>query len=128
MKTKHLERLADSELDIMRVLWKSEKPLKASEITKLLSGERSWKTQTAHVLLGRLCDKGYIDADKSGYSHVFSAKISEEEYFAAESEILIGRMEGTVTGLVASLIETNSITDEEISELEALLREKKRGQ
>ena len=28
------ERLADAELDIMRVLWNSEKPLKASEITK----------------------------------------------------------------------------------------------
>ena len=116
------ERLADAELDIMRVLWKNGAPMKASEITKALAGERSWKTQTAHVILGRLCDKGCIAADKSTYSHTFSAALTEEEYFAAESSILLERMGNSVTGLVASLIDTDSVSDAEIEELEALIR------
>ena len=121
------ERLADAELDIMRVVWKSEKPLKASEITKLLSGERSWKTQTAHVLLSRLCDKGYLNVDKSTYSHTFSPEISSEQYFAAESEMLIGRLGGSIPSLIASLIDTSSVSDEEIEEIEKLLAAKKEG-
>ena len=107
------ERLADAELDIMRVLWKNACPMKASEITKALAGERSWKPQTAHVILGRLCDKGCITADKSTYSHTFSATVTEKEYFAAESSILLERMGNSVTGLVASLIDTEAISDAE---------------
>ncbi len=121
------ERLADAELDIMRVVWKSEKPLKASEITKLLQGERSWKTQTAHVLLSRLCDKGYLTVDKSAYSHTFAAAISSEQYFAAESEMLIDRLGGSLPSLIASLIDTSSVSDEEIEEIEKLLEAKKEG-
>ena len=119
------ERLADAELDVMRVLWRNEKPMKASEITKALAGERSWKTPTTHVILGRLCDSGYLIADKSAYCHTFSAAITEEEYLAAESSVLFGRMNNTVTGLVASLIDTDSITDAEIDELEEMLRQRK---
>lgn len=121
----HYERLADAELDIMRVVWKSEKPLKASEITKLLSGERSWKTQTAHVLLARLCDKGYLNVDKSTYSHTFSPAVSSEEYFAAESEMLLSRMGRNLPGLIASLIDTSSVSGEEIAQIEKMIREKK---
>lgn len=127
MENKCFERLADAELDIMRVIWKSGKPLKASEITKLLSGERSWKTQTAHVLLGRLCDKGYLSADKSGYYHTFTASVSEEEYFAIESELLIGRTDGSITGLIATLLDAGSVTDEEITAIEKMLAEKRSG-
>ncbi len=123
----HFERLADAELDIMRVVWKSDKPLKASEITKLLSGERSWKTQTAHVLLSRLCDKGYLTVDKSTYSHTFSPAISAEKYFAAESEMLIGRLGGSLPSLIASLIDVSSVSDEEIEQIEKMLKAKKEG-
>ena len=122
-KTVH-EALTDAELDIMRVLWKSEKPLRASEITKKLSGERSWKSQTAHVLLGRLEEKGFVEADKSGYFHTFRAKLGEGDYFASESGALLRRVGGSFKSLVASMIETDGVTHDELRELKALLDEK----
>ena len=58
------ERLADAELDVMRVLWQSSVPLRASEIVKQLDASRSWKTQTAHVILNRLEAKGFVIKNK----------------------------------------------------------------
>jgi DNA-binding MarR family transcriptional regulator len=58
---KQYERLADAELDIMRVLWQTREAMRAAQIVKQLSETRSWKTQTAHVLLGRLEEKGFVE-------------------------------------------------------------------
>ena len=118
---KHYERLADAELDTMRVLWQNGKPLRVAEIVKLLSETRTWKTQTAHVVLNRLEEKGFVKADRSGYYHTFTAAVSEKEYFASESDAFLKRMGGSVKATVASLIDTGDITDTELSELEALI-------
>ncbi len=124
---KKLDRLADAELDIMRVLWQAGCGLKASEIVKRLSETRSWKTQTAHVLLKRLEDKGFVCADKSSYVHTYYYAVDEGEYFAAESGSLLRRIGGSFKTLVASMIDTDEITEEELDELSDIL-EKKRAE
>ena len=120
------ERLADAELDIMRVLWQTRQPLRAGEIVKKLSETRSWKTQTAHVLLSRLEEKGLVAADRSEYFHTYKAAVSEKAYFASESDAFVKRMGKSVKATVAALINTADISAEELSELEALIRSKLR--
>ena len=120
------ERLSDAELDIIRVLWKKGTPMKASEITKALAGVHSWKTQTVHVLLSRLCAKGYVDADRSGYFHKFFPTMTEEEYIVSESYTLCGKMGRSVPAMVASLISADGISEKEIDELTQLLESKRR--
>ena len=125
---KQYERLADAELDIMRVLWQTRTPLRAAEIVKKLSQTRSWKTQTAHVLLGRLEDKGFVKADRSEYFHTYKAIVSEKDYFASESDAFVRRLGSSVKATVASLISTADISAEELAELEALIRVKRNGE
>lgn len=110
----------------MHVLWHSDVALSAGDVVRLLSDSRNWKTQTAHVLLNRLLDKGYIEVDKSGYYHKFSPVISEEEYLVSESESLLKRVGGSVRTMVASLIDTKGVTDEDISAISDILEQKKR--
>lgn len=119
---KQYERLTDAELDIMRVLWQNGEGLRAGQIVKLLSETRSWKTQTAHVLLNRLEEKGFVSADRSGYFHTYTSAITEKEYFASESDAFLKRLGGSVKATVASLIDAGDISDTELSELEALIR------
>lgn len=119
---KQYERLTDAELDIMRVLWQNGEGLRAGQIVKLLSETRSWKTQTAHVLLNRLEEKGFVSADRSGYFHTYNSAITEKEYFASESDAFLRRLGGSVKATVASLIDAGDISDTELSELEALIR------
>lgn len=121
---KQYERLADAELDIMRVLWQTRQPVRAAEIVKKLSETRSWKTQTAHVLLGRLEEKGLVTTDRSEYFHTYKAAVTEKAYFASESDAFVRRMGSSVKATVASLINTADISTEELSELEALIRAK----
>ena len=118
-----IESLPDSELDIMFVLWRSDKSLKASEIVKILVETHAWKTSTVHTLLARLEEKGFVTADKESYSHYFSPLISEDEYRAAESHSVLARLcGGSIKKMVASLISNESISDEEIKELTEMLQ------
>lgn len=120
------ERLSDAELAIMRVLWQKKKPMRAGEIVKELADSHSWKTQTAHALLSRLCAKGYVDADRSGYFHKFYSLVSQDDYVVSESVQLCGRVGGSVPSMVATLITADSISETELEELTQLLEAKKK--
>ena len=115
------ERLPEAELDIMKVLWSSQEVLKASEIVKMIADKHSWKVPTAHVLLSRLAEKGFVGVDKSSYSHKFYSLISEEEYFANESALLVKKAKGRLPMMFASLLESDDVTDEELLELSEML-------
>ena len=120
------ERLSDAEIDIMKVLWKTGEALSAREIVKSLSENRAWKTQTAHVLLSRLEQKGFIFADRSGYSHKFSAAVSEEEYLVSESVQLCDKVGKSVPSMVATLIVSHGLSANDITELSEILENQRR--
>lgn len=130
MKT---ERLPDAELDIMKELWKSTVPLKASDIAKRLSEKHSWKVPTVHAFLSRLEEKGFVTVDRSSYFHRFLAAVSETDYIASESSALLQKSGTRLPTLVSALMDSDDVTDEELNELSALidaklkaLREKRR--
>lgn len=130
MNPKNLEKiLPDAELDIMRVIWHSDRLLCANEITRILNDEdgRGWKTATTHVLINRLEDRGYISADRSGYVHRYAALVSEEEYQKIESKSFLKRIcGGSVKHMIASLIDTNSFSEEELDEIADILDGKRK--
>lgn len=126
MADKNIKILPDAELDIMRVIWSAGEPLCASDIAKKLGGSRGWKTATVHVLLGRLCERGYLKCDKSGYVHRCTALVSSDEYRMVETKSFLRRIAtGSVRSMVASLIESESLTDDDIAELTAILNRKR---
>lgn len=120
------ERLPNAELDIMRVLWGAGAPLKASDLTRSLSEERAWKRQTVHVLLARLEAKGYVGVDKSAYSHLFYPTISESDYIALATSILVKKANSSLPAMMASLINTDKLTNEEIIAISDLFNAKRK--
>ena len=92
MKT--IERLPESELEIMLTLWHNKTPLTVGEITKILADAHGWKTATVHVLLDRLGEKGFVSCDKSGLKHLFDPLITEEEYRRGEEKTMMKRFFG----------------------------------
>ena len=120
------EQLADSELDIMRVLWKTQKPMKASDIVKELAKKRNWTKQTVHVLLSRLEAKGFVCADRSGYYHYFTPVIAENEYLCNESSRMVKKIGGSLHSMLASLIEADELSDEDIIAISDMLNEKRK--
>lgn len=125
---KNIEKLPEAELEIMLTLWHSDKPLTVGEITKLLSESRAWKTATVHVLMERLSERGFVSCDKSGYKHLFSPIITEADYRRGEENTLMQRFfDGSAKKMIASLLNTDGLSEDDIEELSALLQKKKGG-
>lgn len=126
MKT--IERLPESELEVMLTLWHNETPLTVGEITKLLADVHNWKTATVHVLMDRLGEKGFVSCDKSGYKHLFAPAITEEEYRRGEERTMIKRFfGGSAKNMIASLLNADGLTDDDLEELSAMLKQRKGG-
>lgn len=125
---KKIERLPESELEIMLTLWHNKTPLTVGEITKLLADAHGWKTATVHVLLDRLGEKGFVSCDKSGFKHLFDPLITEEEYRRGEEKTMMKRFfGGSAKNMIASLLNADGLTDDDLEELSAMLQERKGG-
>ena len=55
-------KLTKSELEIMNVLWKAERPLSRADILNL-SEDKTWKENSIHILLNGMLKKGAIRED-----------------------------------------------------------------
>lgn len=118
MKPRRTARISDTERDIMKLLW-ANGPMTAGAILSELSEVKTWKTQTVYVLLRRLTEKGFVKVDREAQPYQFSATMTEAESLAKTSH-------NSIFSLVASFIDSNSVTAEDIDALSDLIEAKKR--
>lgn len=120
------EKLPEAELDVMLVLWKQERPMKAIEILDELRDTHNWKKPTLQVLLGRLTSRGFLKVTQEANYHMYTPLISEDAYRAAESQHFLKKIcRGSFQTLVASFVKSNQISDKELQELYHYLEEQK---
>lgn len=124
-----LERLPDAELEVMLALWQTGRPMKVLELREALSGTHDWQKATVQVLLGRLCERGFVAAAREQNYKLYHPLVTEEDYRASESRTLMQKLcRGSVSTLVASLISSRTLDETDLEELEALLAQGKRGE
>ena len=116
------EKIADAELEIMRVLWRAKAPLPVAEIRKTICEKTGWDGSTAKTLLYRLQAKGVVSQKKRDV-YYYAACITEDEYNAYTTQKLIDKLyKGSAKNLIASLVSSQRLNDEDIDELRALLK------
>ena len=61
-------RLSDSELLVMKVIWRREESLSLQDIAERVNRvyEKNWKSQTVSVFLGRIVKKNLLASRHSG--------------------------------------------------------------
>lgn len=117
------ERISDAEHAVMEVLW-DRAPLSASDVADRVAPARGWSANTVKTLLGRLLAKNIIAADEDGRRYLYRPVVERADYVEGESRRLIDRLfGGRLTPLVAHLAERDALSDQDIAEIEALLRE-----
>ena len=114
--------IGKAELEIMKVLWKSKKPLSSAEIGKAVENH-GWKRTTIATFLARLVDKGAISAEQQGKSLYYTPIITAKEYKKSQVKSLIKNVfDGSAQDLVASLFEEKALTDKDIEELKSIFK------
>ncbi len=120
------ERISDAEHAVMEALWE-ESPLTAADVCERVCRERDWSMPTVKTLLGRLVSKGAVDTQPDGRRFLYSPLIARSDYVGSESKRLVERLfGGRAAPLFAHLAESEALTEEDLSEIEALLKELRR--
>ena len=125
------KRLPDAELEIMKVIWHNECPISTSEVKRIIDEESNANRtqQTIQTLINRLIAKEYIAKDKRGKEYIYMPLVAEKDYIEFESEQFLRKMHGnSVTNLMRALFDSKKISDEDISELEKMFKEKRKWQ
>ena len=123
------KRLPDAELEIMKVIWHNECPISTSEVKRIIDEESNAARtqQTVQTLINRLIAKEYIAKDKRGKEYIYTPIVAEKDYVEFESERFLRKMHGnSVTNLMRALFDSKKISDEDISELEKMFKEKRK--
>jgi len=120
------ERISEAELTVMEALWSARSPLTAQEVHDRIGDAREWSDRTVKTMLGRLLAKGVLAHEEDGRRYLYRPAVKREAYVAGESRRLVDRLfGGRAAPLVAHLAEGEGLSQDDIAELEALLKELK---
>jgi len=118
---KMIEKISESELEIMQAVWEHGKPMNIAEIRTAVSERSGWESSTIKTLVQRLLAKGILEQTKREV-YYYSPAITREEYNRYATKKLIDRLySGSVKNLVAALVEVG-LDDSDMEELAAILK------
>ena len=117
------DRISEAEHAVMEALW-TQSPLSASEVCDRVCAENDWSIPTVKTLLGRLVSKRVIGTEPQGRKFLYHPLIERSDYVGGESRRLVDRLfGGRAAPLFAQLAENEALTDADLEEIEALLKE-----
>ncbi len=127
-----VNKLTKRQLDIMRILWASEIPMKASEIAQVNGG---CSIDSVQPIIKSLIKKGLVEVDEVVYSRnvlarKFKATVSADSIEMGLIKNVLGDLVSkniTASRLVAAFLpeDNDDKTLEELNELEQLIKERK---
>ena len=118
--------LTHNEIEVMDVFWDAGKPLSRAELLNL-SVDKSWKSNSVHILLnsllkkGALREAGFVRSGKT-YGRTFVPSLTREEYFA--TTIFSHTHKPEFVGLMEALLNRKDITAEQLTKVESMIQDK----
>lgn len=121
------DRITEAELAVMEALWAhAPLPLGATDVAEAVGEARGWSLATVKTLLSRLVAKQAISTQPDGKRFLYTPRIARSHYLGTESRRLVDRLFGGRAGpLFAHLAETEALSEQDIADIEALLKELK---
>lgn len=116
-----LPRPTDAELAILRILWERG-PSTVRQVHDVLSRERPSAYTTALKLLQIMTEKGLVRRDESDRTHIYHARLTEEQTQRQLVRDLLDRaFGGSATKLVMQALAARRATPEELGEIRKLI-------
>ncbi len=117
------ERISEAEQAVMEALW-ANSPLTAAEVCDAVCTDRDWSLATVKTLLARLVQKSAVATEPDGRRFLYTPLLERADYVIDESQRLVDRLfGGRAAPLFAHLAENEVLTEDDLAEIEALLKE-----
>ena len=115
--------LTEAEWTVMECLWEKS-PRTGRETVAWLDRKMGWTRSTVLTMLRRLEAKGAVAGDTEGELKTFRPLIAREDVAVRETENLLERAyKGSLSLLVSSFTKKQTLPQNEIDELYAILRD-----
>ena len=112
-------KIFESEYRFCLILWECE-PIKSTELAKLCKERLGWSKTTTYTVIKRLSDRGVLKNENT----VVTSLISKEEAQLSElDELMEKKFEGSLPAFIAAFARRQSLSDEDIQELERIIGE-----
>lgn len=120
-------KIGNLQLKIMRVLWEHGEAT-ARQITDSINLSEPTAHSTVQTLLRKLEVKKAVGYEERDRTFVFRPLVTESEVTQTATQDLISRVfHGSLSGLVAHVLENEEISTEEMAKLRKLIDEKSKG-
>ena len=123
---KQTVELTEAEWTIIKTVWEHE-PCAAPTIQEKLHRQTEWTYSTVRTLMDRMVAKGLLTAEKIRNLTLYRSAVTRQQ--AQRGELLYAlknAFNGALTPMVQSLLETGDLSAEELTELESLIKQKKK--
>ena len=123
---KPLIELTGSEWTIIKAVWEDE-PCTAPDIQQKLECQTAWTYSTVRTLMDRMTAKGLLKARKQRHLTRYQSAVSRQQ--AQRGELLYTlkhAFNGALTPMVQCLLNADTLSADELAEIEALVRAKKK--
>ncbi|MBR4947039.1 MAG: BlaI/MecI/CopY family transcriptional regulator [Clostridiales bacterium] len=115
-------KITDSELEVMKLLWRAKDALPVTVIREQLQESKGWEPATIKTLIARLVSKGAVRQEKRNVFY-YSPVITEKEYSSWATKDLIARIyNGKARDLIASLVSSDGLSQDDIAELRDMFK------
>lgn len=119
-----MPKISESEWLVMKEIW-GDSPITANDIVGALSDKTTWSPKTIKTLLTRLVKKGAVGYEAEGREYHYYPLIEEAVLVKEESRSFLKRVfGGTIKPMLATLVESEDLSAEDIEELKRILEKK----
>ena len=119
--------LTGTEWRIIKAVWENE-PCAAPTIQEKLFPQTKWTYSTVRTLMDRMAGKGLLTAEKIRNLTLFRSAVTQNQARRGElAYTLKHAFDGAMAPMFQCLLDTNKLGAEELTELEELIKAKKRG-
>ncbi len=119
--------LTKSEWIIMKAVWDLE-PCAAPDVQEALLKQTRWTYSTVRTLMDRMVVKGLLSGAKVRHMTLYRSAVTREQAQRGELlQTLKHAFDGALTPLVQCLLKSEQVTEEELAELEKLVRARRKA-
>ncbi|CAB1246520.1 Beta-lactamase repressor BlaI [Ruminococcaceae bacterium BL-6] len=117
-------KITEAEWRVMEAVWKND-AIPTNEIVKQVKSVTDWKDNTIYTLLSRLAKKNLIRIDKAVSPNLCTPLVTQCECQRVERKAFLKKVyNGSLSLMLANILEEENLTEREIDQLKDILDRK----